>query len=85
MYEKAMKEGEARGVAKGVAQGVAQGVAKGENKLAKLVSSLLEEGKIQEVRLVLKDVGERKKYYAIYGLDEVSDISKDVTSAEKTI
>ena len=69
-----MAKGEAIGVAKGEAIGVAKGeaigVAKGEDRLASLVSSMVQSGADQEAILKAStDPAYRKEMYARYHID----------------
>lgn len=46
---------------------------KGERRFAKLVSLLFEEGKIDEIKLVVDDVDARHKKYIEYNIPEEVD------------
>ena len=68
--EDARAEGEAIGVAKGEAIGVAKGRALGEDRLASLVSAMVQSGADQEAILKAStDPAYRKEMYARYHID----------------
>ena len=52
----------------GLAKGLEKGLAKGENRFAALVSTLIEDGKSEDVLKATKDIEYRKKLYEEYGI-----------------
>ncbi len=68
--EDARAEGQRKGEAIGVAKGEAIGMAKGEDRLASLVSSMVQSGADQEAILKAStDPAYRKAMYARYHID----------------
>ena len=68
--EDARAEGQRKGEAIGIAKGEAIGVAKGEDRLASLVSAMVQSGADQEAILKASTNPEyRKKMYARYHID----------------
>lgn len=45
-----------------------QGLAQGEAMLSKLINILIEENKTDEIKLVISDENERKKFYKKYNI-----------------
>ena len=56
------------GIGIGVGKGIKEGISLGENRLAKLVQTLLKEKKYEEASLVTEDIEERQRLYKLYGI-----------------
>ena len=59
----------AKGYAQGMEQGLEQGLKQGEERIAALLSSLMEAGRIEDVRRVIDDVAYRKELYKAFNID----------------
>ena len=65
---KGMTEGMAKGLAEGKAEGLVEGKAEGENRIVKLISLLISDGKDDTVKEVLEDAKLRNRLCEEYGI-----------------
>ena len=65
---KGMTEGMAKGLAEGKAKGLVEGKAEGENRIVKLISLLISDGKDDTVKEVLEDAKLRNRLCEEYGI-----------------
>lgn len=74
-YDRGMSEGieigKSEGIEIGKSEGIAIGKSEGENKLSMLISLLLAENKVEEVRLVSQNKEIREEYYQKYRISEM--------------
>lgn len=67
-WKKGHIEGIAEGIAKGRTEGLAEGHAKGETRLAKLVQTLMQDNRMDDLTKVLSDSAYRDKMYHQYNI-----------------
>lgn len=67
-WKKGHIEGIAEGIAKGRTEGLAEGHAKGETRLAKLVQTLMQDNRMDDLTKVLSDSAYRNKLYQQYNI-----------------
>lgn len=64
------EDGKETGYNQGKADGIIAGKTVGENKLGRLISILLSEGKVDDIRLVAEDESAREAYYRQYNIND---------------
>ena len=67
--EQGLDEGLKQGFEQGFKEGFEQGLKQGEERIAALLSSLMEAGRIEDVRRVIADVAYRKELYKAFNID----------------
>ena len=62
-------EAKEEGRAEGIEQGIARGREEGEKRFARLIETLLKEGRTDAIALVTKDEEQREKWYKEYHIE----------------
>ncbi len=68
LFDQYVRQGRAEGKVEGRAEGLSEGRVEGENRFAKLVQMLIDEGRSEELRRAVSDQNYRKNLYAEVGI-----------------